>query len=55
MTAQDGIAFARAFPNASIVPVHFEGWRHFSESRQEIESAFAKANLAHRLEWAPTP
>lgn len=51
MSASDGIEFARAFPAAVIIPVHYEGWRHFSESREVIAAAFAKAGLQHRLHW----
>jgi L-ascorbate metabolism protein UlaG (beta-lactamase superfamily) len=51
MSAADGIAFARAFPDAAIIPVHFEGWRHFSESRPEITTAFAQVGLESRLHW----
>lgn len=47
----DGLEFARAFPYVPIVPVHYEGWAHFSESRGDIERAFAAAGLAHRLRW----
>jgi L-ascorbate metabolism protein UlaG (beta-lactamase superfamily) len=36
MTAEDGIGTARAVPDAKIVPLHYEGWAHFSESREVI-------------------
>mgnify|MGYP003693991887 CR=1 FL=1 len=42
---------ARSSRRALIVPVHFEGWAHFSESRPEIDAAFAAAGLADRLRW----
>jgi L-ascorbate metabolism protein UlaG (beta-lactamase superfamily) len=51
MSAVDAVAVARAFPRATIVPVHFDGWQHFSESRADIESAFDSAGLASRLHW----
>ena len=51
LTAADGVEAARAFDPAPIVPVHYEGWEHFSESREDIEAAFARAGLAHRLRW----
>jgi L-ascorbate metabolism protein UlaG (beta-lactamase superfamily) len=51
MTAQDGIELARAMPDATIVPLHFEDWAHFSESRKIIESAFQAAGLQERLRW----
>jgi L-ascorbate metabolism protein UlaG (beta-lactamase superfamily) len=51
LTAEEGVVAARAFSQAAIVPLHFEGWAHFSEGRADIEAAFAKANLANRLHW----
>ena len=54
LTAAGAVTAARAFPDALIVPLHFEGWAHFSESRGDIERAFAAAGLTDRLRW-PTP
>lgn len=51
MSADDGVQFARVFPKAAIVPLHYEGWKHFSESRAEITAAFDRAELAGRLHW----
>ena len=51
MTAREGAIAARAFANARIVPLHFEGWAHFSESREDIARAFAADGLADRLWW----
>jgi uncharacterized protein (TIGR02246 family) len=50
-TAGETVEAARAFAGAAIVPLHFEGWEHLSESRREIEAAFAEAGLSHRLRW----
>ena len=51
MTAEDGIQAARAFSEATIIPLHYEGWAHFSESRQVIERAFNDAGIAPRVRW----
>jgi len=51
MTAADAFQLARAMPNATIVPLHFEGWEHFTESRQVIEQTFRTAGLEARLRW----
>ncbi|KAA6461111.1 MBL fold metallo-hydrolase [Acidobacteria bacterium AB60] len=51
MSAEDGIQLARAMPEATIVPLHFEGWAHFSESRNVIADAFRAAGLEDRLRW----
>lgn len=50
-TALDGIALARAWPATTIVPLHCDGWAHFTEGRAEIDAAFRAAGLAGRLAW----
>ena len=52
-TTDGAIEAARAFARATIVPLHFEGWAHFSESRAQVELAFGAAGLARRLTWPP--
>ncbi len=52
-TAEDAVQAARAFAEAAIVPLHYEGWAHFSQSRQQIQAAFASAGLEGRLRWIP--
>lgn len=49
MTAKDAVVFARHFDHAKIIPLHYEGWKHFSESRLEIEKAFREAGIPDRL------
>lgn len=36
----------------AIIPVHFDGWAHFSNSGEDLRSAFAAAGLAERLAFA---
>ena len=50
-TAQEAVEAAKALSHATIVPLHYEGWKHFSESRNEIERAFRDAGLARRVTW----
>ena len=52
MTAGEAVEAARHFSHAQIVPLHFEGWAHFTESRAEIEREFGEARLLHRLRWS---
>jgi L-ascorbate metabolism protein UlaG (beta-lactamase superfamily) len=54
LTTADALEAARAFASAIIVPLHFEGWEHFSETRADVEAAFERAGLASRLRW-PEP
>jgi L-ascorbate metabolism protein UlaG (beta-lactamase superfamily) len=49
LTAQDAVAAARLLGDALVVPVHADGWAHFSEGVADVERAFADAGLAERL------
>lgn len=51
LVAKDAAAVADAFPNAVLVPLHYEGWEHFTEGRSEIEHAFNAAHIADRVTW----
>lgn len=52
MTAKEAVELARVFAVAEIIPLHFEGWEHFSEGRKEIEQAFREPGLEDRLRWS---
>lgn len=34
-----------------VVPVHYEGWAHFTEGRDDLLAAFTKAGIADRLDF----
>jgi len=51
MTAEDGIQAASAFSGATIIPLHYEGWAHFTESREVIVRAFNNAGIGPRVCW----
>ena len=49
LNARTAVEAARALGEAIIVPVHAEGWHHFTETRERLEREFAYAGLADRL------
>jgi len=51
MTAEDGIQAARALSHATLIPLHYEGWAHFTESREVIARAFNEAGIGPRMRW----
>jgi L-ascorbate metabolism protein UlaG (beta-lactamase superfamily) len=51
MTGDDGVAAARAFGRAAVVPLHYEGWAHFTEGRDVIARTFEAAGLDGRVRW----
>jgi L-ascorbate metabolism protein UlaG (beta-lactamase superfamily) len=55
MTAREGVELCRIVRPRTAIPIHYEGWRHFQEGREEIEREFAIApeHVRHTLEWLP--
>jgi L-ascorbate metabolism protein UlaG (beta-lactamase superfamily) len=51
MDTNDAIDTAHAFADATIVPVHHEGWAHFTQGRGELEKSFTALGLGGRLQW----
>jgi L-ascorbate metabolism protein UlaG (beta-lactamase superfamily) len=51
LNADGAVSAARALAGATIVPLHYEGWEHFTQSRVDVEQAFEKAGLGQRLRW----
>jgi L-ascorbate metabolism protein UlaG (beta-lactamase superfamily) len=50
-TAAQAVRATRALGARTVVPLHYEGWSHFREGRQEVEGAFAEAQLADGIRW----
>lgn len=51
MNADDAVKAARTLTPQTLLPIHFEGWSHFSEDRAAAEKTFADAGIATR--WLP--
>ena len=49
MDVNDAIETAHAFPNAAVVPVHCDGWAHFTQDRNDIAQSFETLGIASRL------
>lgn len=52
--AGDVLEMARVWPRALFVPVHFEGWSHFSEGRVALAARLEQGGLGPRVRW-PVP
>jgi L-ascorbate metabolism protein UlaG (beta-lactamase superfamily) len=49
LTAQTAVEAARLLDRAPIVPIHQDGWAHFTSSAADVGRAFAQAGLSDRL------
>jgi L-ascorbate metabolism protein UlaG (beta-lactamase superfamily) len=56
MTAREAVDLCRLLRPRTVVPVHYEGWSHFRESREAIGREFARAprEIRDALRW-PAP
>jgi L-ascorbate metabolism protein UlaG (beta-lactamase superfamily) len=55
MTAHDAVELCRLIRPRTIVPVHYEGWKHFAEGREAIERELADApkEIRDSVRWLP--
>jgi L-ascorbate metabolism protein UlaG (beta-lactamase superfamily) len=44
---------ARLLKARTIVPIHYDGWTHFSEKKDHLERVFMDAGLSERVRWLP--
>ena len=49
MSTNDAIDTAFGFPAATIIPVHFEGWSHYTETGEMLRQSFSALGIADRL------
>jgi L-ascorbate metabolism protein UlaG (beta-lactamase superfamily) len=49
MDVNDAVETAPAFPDAAIVPVHYDGWAHFSQNRDDLVQTFKALGIGERL------
>ncbi len=57
MTAEDAVELCGLLDPQAIVPIHYEGWKHFRQGRAAAERVFTASPLAERVHWleAGTP
>lgn len=53
MDTNDAIDTAFVFPHSEIIPLHFEGWNHYTESEKDIMNAFQAIGIGHKLNVLP--
>jgi L-ascorbate metabolism protein UlaG (beta-lactamase superfamily) len=55
MTAKDAVELCSLMRPRTAIPIHYEGWTHFKEGRDEIEGELARApeDVRKRFRWVP--
>jgi L-ascorbate metabolism protein UlaG (beta-lactamase superfamily) len=55
LTAAQAVELCGAIEPHTAIPIHYEGWKHFRQGREEIEREFAAApaGFRERVRWLP--
>lgn len=53
MNAREAARVCGEFGLETLLPIHYEGWKHFREGRADAEQAFAAAGVSDRVRWLP--
>jgi L-ascorbate metabolism protein UlaG (beta-lactamase superfamily) len=55
LTAEEAIELVGLVEPELAIPVHYEGWKHFRQGREQIEAALAAApaGVSRRFRWIP--
>lgn len=51
MSASEGAELAERLGISDVVPVHYEGWAHLTESEDAAKTAFANAPFSGKVHW----
>jgi len=53
MTAREAVELCRLVQPRTVIPIHYEGWKHFREGREAIEHELAGApeDIRERIRW----
>jgi len=51
--AKEAVHAVRTLNPRMVIPIHYEGWKHFREPREEAEMQFAAAKLGEKVQWLP--
>jgi L-ascorbate metabolism protein UlaG (beta-lactamase superfamily) len=55
MTAKDAVELCCLVRPRAVIPIHYEGWKHFRQGREAIEREFASApdDIRRSIRWLP--
>ncbi|MBF6621832.1 MAG: MBL fold metallo-hydrolase [Patulibacter sp.] len=53
MNAEEAVELCGALDPTTIVPLHYEGWKHFRQGRSQAEGVLGGSPLGDRVRWLP--
>lgn len=51
MNAEEAARVAAELDLRTLLPIHYEGWKHFRQGRADVERVFERAGIEDRVRW----
>ena len=51
--AREAARVIEALKPRTVIPIHYEGWKHFKEPKADAEKIFAELNIQENIQWLP--
>ncbi len=51
--AKESVRAIKTLNPRIVIPIHYEGWKHFQEPKDKAEKQFAAAELSETVQWLP--
>jgi L-ascorbate metabolism protein UlaG (beta-lactamase superfamily) len=52
-SAKEAVRVVKALQPQTVIPIHYEGWKHFREPRAQAEKVFLAAGIQAKVQWLP--
>ena len=52
-SAREAVKAVKVLSPHTVIPIHYEGWKHFREPRARAEREFLMAGIQEKVEWLP--
>ena len=52
-SAKEAVKVVKALKPQTVVPIHYEGWKHFREPKARAEKEFLAAGIQDKVQWLP--
>jgi L-ascorbate metabolism protein UlaG (beta-lactamase superfamily) len=53
LNAREAVKIASVFNPQTVIPIHYEGWKHFKESGDEAAKVFDESEFKEKIRWLP--
>jgi L-ascorbate metabolism protein UlaG (beta-lactamase superfamily) len=53
LNAREAVKIAQALNPQTVIPIHYEGWKHFKESGDDAKKVFDESEFKEKIRWLP--